>query len=48
MIEDRLFKLKLKCECEILANSNELRRKGLQQVFGTDFGTPGRKELDII
>jgi len=48
MIEDRLFKLKLNCECEILTNSNELRRKGLQRVFGLDFGVTGRRELDIF
>lgn len=48
MIETRLFKLKLKCECEILTNSNDLRRRGLQHVFGLDFGEPGKRELNII
>jgi hypothetical protein len=48
MIEDRLFKLKLKCECEVLTNRDELRRKDLQRAFGMDFGTPGNRELDII
>ena len=48
MIEDRLFKLKLKCECEILTNSDDLRRRSLQHVFGLDFGVPGRRELDIL
>lgn len=47
MIEDRLFK-RLKCECEILTNKDDLRRKDLQRVFGLDFGEPGRRELDIF
>jgi hypothetical protein len=47
MIEDRLFK-RLKCECEILTDKDELRRKDLQMTFGMDFGTPGNRELDII
>ena len=47
MVEDRLFK-RLKCECEILTDKDELRRKGLQMTFGMDFGTPGNRELDII
>ncbi len=46
MIEDRLFK-RLKCECEILTNRNDIRRKELQRVFGLDFGS-GRRELGII
>jgi hypothetical protein len=46
MIEDRVFK-KLICECEILTNPNDIRRKGLEQVFGVDFGRPGQRELDI-
>jgi len=47
MIEDRLFK-KLICECEILTNPNDIKRKDLQMTFGMDFGTPGRRELDIV
>lgn len=47
MIEDKLFK-KIICECEILTDRNEIRRKGLEQVFGMDFGVPGRREFDIL
>ena len=47
MIEERLFK-KLICECEILTNTDDLRRKDLERSFGLDFGAPGRKELDIV
>jgi hypothetical protein len=46
MIEDRLFK-RLKCECEILTNRNDIRRKALEQVFGMDFGAQGNRELDV-
>ena len=47
MIEDRLFR-KLQCECEILTNHVDLRRKDLQRMYGIDFGEPGRRELDIV
>ena len=47
MVEDKLFK-KIICECEILTDRNEIRRKGLEQVFGMDFGVPGRREFDIL
>ena len=47
MIEDRLFK-KLICECEILTNPNDIRRRDLQRIYGMDFGMPGRRELDIV
>jgi hypothetical protein len=47
IIEDRLFK-KLICECEILTNPNDIRRRDLQRMYGIDFGEPGRRELDIV
>jgi hypothetical protein len=47
MIEERLFK-KLICECEILTNRNDIRRKELKQVYGLDFGGLGRREVDIF
>jgi hypothetical protein len=47
MIEDRLFK-RLNCECEILTNTDDLRRKGLQRVFGLDVGGSGRREFEIL
>jgi hypothetical protein len=46
LIEDRLFR-KLQCECEILTNHDDLRRRDLQRMYGIDFGVPGRRELDI-
>lgn len=47
MIEDQLFK-RLQCECEILTNHDNLRRRDLQRMYGIDFGEPGRRELDIV
>lgn len=47
MIEERLFK-RLKCECELLTNTDDLKRKGLERSFGLDFGKPGRREFDIV
>ena len=47
MIEDRLFK-RLQCECEIVTNHDELRRRDLQRIYGMDFGMPGRRELDLV
>jgi hypothetical protein len=47
MIEDKMFK-RLQCECEILTNRDDLRRRDLQGMYGMDFGMPGRRELDIV
>lgn len=47
MIEDQIYK-RLQCECEILTNHDDLRRRDLQRMYGIDFGRPGRRELDII
>ena len=46
MIEDRLGR-RLICECQILNDERAIRRKELEK-FGVDFGTPGRKELDLV
>ena len=42
------IKKRLKCECEILTDKDELRRRDLQMTFGMDFGEPGQRDLDII
>jgi hypothetical protein len=47
LLEDRI-KRRPQCECEILTDRDDLRRKDLQMTFGMDFGTPGRRELDIV
>ena len=35
------------CECEILSDHNEIRRKRLSGM-GVDFGEPGRRELELV
>ena len=47
MIEDRLFRLKLNCECEILTNRNNIKRRELE-AFGLDFGGSSRREFGIL
>ena len=47
MIEDQIYK-RLQCECEILTNHDDLRRRDLERMYGIDFGVPGRRELDIV
>jgi len=47
MVEDQIYR-RLQCECEILTNHDDLRRKDLQRIYGLDFGVPGRRELDIV
>jgi hypothetical protein len=47
LLEDRIKK-RPQCECEILTDRNDLRRKELQRIYGMDFGEPGKRELDII
>jgi hypothetical protein len=46
MIEERTGR-NLKCECELLNDEREIRRKELQMMFGVDFGVPGERHLDI-
>jgi hypothetical protein len=47
LLEDRIKRRPI-CECELLIDTADLRRKNLQTTFGMDFGTPGNRELDII
>ena len=47
LLEDRIKK-RPQCECEILTDRDDLRRKELQRIYGMDFGKPGNRELDII
>ena len=37
----------LVCECQVLRPDLSIRRKELRRSFGIDFGTPGRRDLDI-
>ncbi len=40
-IEERIG-VKLECDCQIVNNEIENRRKALANAFGADFGEPGR------
>ena len=40
-IEERIG-VKLECDCQIINNEIENRRKALANVFGADLGEPGR------
>jgi hypothetical protein len=40
-IEERIG-VKLECDCQILNNESENRRKALDNAFGADLGKPGR------
>jgi hypothetical protein len=48
IIEDHIGR-KLTCECQLLnGDEKEIRRMTLQNIFGADFGCPGRRDFDII
>jgi hypothetical protein len=39
---------KVICECLILNDDKEIRRKELEKIFGVDFGVPGQRGVDVI
>ncbi len=47
IIEDRIGR-NLECECQIINNNAERRRKELINNFGADLGGPGRRDFDIF
>ena len=47
MIEEHIGR-KIFCECEILSDPKEIKRKRLQAAFGVDFGEPGKRDLDVV
>ena len=47
IIEERIGR-KLTCECQILNDEREIRRRKLESAFGVDFGGPGRRDFDIV
>jgi hypothetical protein len=46
MIFERIGR-KLICECELLRNDDEIRRRELE-ALGVGFGEPGRREVGIF
>jgi hypothetical protein len=47
LIVERILR-RLECECEIIGNQSQHRRKELNNNFGADFGAPGRRDFDIF
>jgi hypothetical protein len=47
IIEDRIGR-NLECECQIIDNNAENRRKELINNFGADLGAPGRRDFDVF
>ena len=46
-IEERIGR-KIICECQVLNDERAIRRKKLEIAFGLDFGTPDRRDFDIV
>ncbi len=47
MIEERIGH-KVTCECQLLENDRERRRRELTRVFGVDFGQPENRGVDVV
>ena len=47
MLEERIGH-KVTCECQLLEDDRERRRRELTRVFGVDFGEPGNRSVDVI
>jgi AMMECR1 domain-containing protein len=47
MIEEQIGK-KIICECEILSDPKEIKRKRLSAAFGVDFGESGMRNMDVV
>ena len=47
MLEERIGH-KVTCECQLLGDDRERRRRELTLVFGVDFGEPGNRGVDIV
>jgi len=39
---------KVTCECQLLEDDRERRRRELTRVFGVDFGEPGNRSVDVV
>jgi hypothetical protein len=47
MIEERIGR-KLICECQLLNDDKEIRRRDLERTFGVDFGVTGNRNVDVL
>ncbi len=47
MLEERIGH-KVTCECQLIEDDRERRRRELTRVFGVDFGEPGNRSVDVV
>ena len=47
MIEEQIGR-KLICECQLLNDDKEIRRRDLERTFGVDFGEPGIRDMEVL
>jgi hypothetical protein len=47
MIENRIGR-RVECECQILNDDKEVKRKKLWVAFGMDFGESGKRSMDVV
>ena len=47
MLEERIGH-KIICECQLIEDDRERRRRELTRVFGVDFGEPGNRSVDVV
>lgn len=46
-IENSIWR-RVECECEILNDEKEVKRRRLWVQFGMDFGEPGKRNMDVV
>ena len=46
-IENAIWR-RIDCECEILNDQKEVKRKRLWVMFGADFGENGKRSMDVV
>jgi hypothetical protein len=39
---------RVECECQILNDEKEVKRKKLWVAFGMDFGESGKRDCDVV
>jgi hypothetical protein len=47
MIENAIWR-RVECECQILNDEKEVKRKKLWVAFGRDFGESGKRDMDVV
>jgi len=47
MMENRMGR-RVECECQILNDDKEVKRRRLWVMFGADFGENGKRSMDVV